>query len=362
MGRRGRGEGGVERLPSGSWRGVVCRTTPDGKRLRQSKTFEKKGDLLAWMAKTQESGPAKADTMAEWLDAWLIIHKAEVSASAYDTDAKIVDRHLRSSPIAAGKLRDLTPLRCTSFLASLANLSQSERHKAGRTLRMVCHAAAKAGLVPRSPMQGVKVHPPPKPNTHSLTPEELPVLIGAARDLGHEAFFLVASDAGLRPQEMAGLQGHDFDPAAGTLFVRRAVCRITGHLKEPKTKESRRVIELSQPTLDALAARPAGEPSAPLFPAPDGGHWPLGSLENRVYDPVRKRSRLRMTPYTLRHTMATLLLRAGINVKVVSARLGHKDVMTTLRTYAHCIPGDQARAAAVMGSFLLPPHDLPTKS
>lgn len=351
--RRGRGEGGIEKLPSGSYRAVVCRTHPlTGERVRQSKTFKLKADAQAWVRSLAESGPVRKGTLGEWLDEWLNIHKAAVSAAAYETDARIVDRHLRPSPLAPAALRDLTPLRCTSFLASLHHLSQSERHKAGRTLRMVCHAAAKAGLVPRSPMSGVKVTPPPKPNTHSLTPDELATLVGAADALGHGAFFRVAADAGLRPQEMAGLQWQDFDPAAGTLFVVRAVCRVTGRLKEPKTKEGRRVIDLSAPTLAALAARPAGHPTAPLFPAPGGGHFPLGALENRVYDPVRKASKLKMTPYTLRHTMATLLLRAGINVKVVSGRLGHKDVMTTLRTYSHCIPGDQARAAAVMGGFL----------
>ncbi len=350
--RRGRGEGGIERLPSGSYRAVVCRTDAAGTRTRQSKTFTAKADALAWVRSLSESGPSRKGTLAEWLDEWLHIHQSAVSASAYDTDARIIGRHIRTSPLAPVNLRDLTPLRCTSFLASLSHLSQGERHKAGRTLRMVCHAAAKAGLVPRSPMHGVKVTPPPKPNTHSLTPDELGTLVRTATDLGHGAFFLVAADAGLRPQEMAGLQWGDFEPVAGTLFVVRAVCRITGGLKEPKTKEGRRVIDLSAPTLAALAARPAGAPTGPIFPAPDGGHSTLGGLENRVYDPVRKASKVKMTPYTLRHTMATLLLRAGINVKVVSGRLGHKDVMTTLRTYSHCIPGDQARAAAVMGGFL----------
>lgn len=351
-GRRGRGEGGVERLPSGSWRAEVRKTDPDtGRTLRTRKTFKTKPEALQWI-RTAE--PAAPGTLGDWLTTWLGLHRTQVAAQTYHTDDAIVGRHLRCSPLAGVKLADLTPLRCTTFLASLS-CSAGEKHKAGRTLRMACHAAAKAGLVSRSPMQGVKVPPPPKPNTHSLTPEELATLLGAADELGHGVVFRVAADCGLRPQELAGLQWHDFDPAKGTLFVRRAVCRISGRLKEPKTAEGRRVIRLAPSTAGFLAARPRGEDIDPLFPTPTGGHWHLPNLANRVYKPVIRAAGVRMTPYTLRHTMATLLLRSGVNVKVVSARLGHKDVMTTLRTYSHVIPDDQERAAGVMEGLLSAP-------
>ena len=50
--------------------------------------------------------------------------------------------------------------------------------------------------------------------------------------------------------------------------------------------------------------------------------------------------------HDLRHTHASQLLMAGINVKVVSERLGHASVSFTLDTYAHVMPGQQAEAAA----------------
>jgi integrase len=52
--------------------------------------------------------------------------------------------------------------------------------------------------------------------------------------------------------------------------------------------------------------------------------------------------------HDLRHTHASLLLVAGINVKVVSERLGHASVSFTLDTYAHVMPGQQAEAAAAL--------------
>ncbi len=49
--------------------------------------------------------------------------------------------------------------------------------------------------------------------------------------------------------------------------------------------------------------------------------------------------------HDLRHTHATLLLRAGVPVHVVASRLGHADPAITLRVYAHVL-GDQAAEVA----------------
>jgi len=54
----------------------------------------------------------------------------------------------------------------------------------------------------------------------------------------------------------------------------------------------------------------------------------------------------------LRHTCATLLLKAGTPVHVVSERLGHSKVSRTLEVYAHVLPDMQTEAAATLGALL----------
>ena len=61
-------------------------------------------------------------------------------------------------------------------------------------------------------------------------------------------------------------------------------------------------------------------------------------------------SRIRL--HDLRHTHATLLLAAGIPVKVVSERLGHANATITLGVYAHVMPGMQAEAAATFAALM----------
>ncbi|MBQ5344847.1 MAG: tyrosine-type recombinase/integrase, partial [Acidaminococcaceae bacterium] len=58
------------------------------------------------------------------------------------------------------------------------------------------------------------------------------------------------------------------------------------------------------------------------------------------------------TFHSIRHTHATQLLRAGVNIKVISQRLGHASVAFTLRVYAHVMPDQDRTAADAMAGLL----------
>jgi integrase len=55
----------------------------------------------------------------------------------------------------------------------------------------------------------------------------------------------------------------------------------------------------------------------------------------------------RLTVHELRHSHATILLRAGVPVHIVAKRLGHKDASVTLNVYADVTPDDDASAVDV---------------
>jgi integrase len=59
-----------------------------------------------------------------------------------------------------------------------------------------------------------------------------------------------------------------------------------------------------------------------------------------------------ITFHGLRHTCATLALKEGVPVKVVSERLGHKRIEITLNVYAHALPSMQQEAAVKLGRIL----------
>lgn len=73
----------------------------------------------------------------------------------------------------------------------------------------------------------------------------------------------------------------------------------------------------------------------------------------------------RMGLHGMRHTHASILIRRGVNAKVVSDRLGHKDVAFTLRTYAHLFEEQRREAAIGIHDFLgtsTPPLEEPVSS
>jgi len=61
-----------------------------------------------------------------------------------------------------------------------------------------------------------------------------------------------------------------------------------------------------------------------------------------------------LTVHGLRHAHATMLLESGINPKVVSERLGHATIATTMDVYSHVLPGLQEAAALALDEKLSP--------
>ena len=73
----------------------------------------------------------------------------------------------------------------------------------------------------------------------------------------------------------------------------------------------------------------------------------------RLFHPLLEKAGLpKIRFHDLRHTAASLLLRRGVNIKVVSEMLGHADVATTLRVYAPVLPDMQDSAALMMDTML----------
>jgi integrase len=163
---------------------------------------------------------------------------------------------------------------------------------------------------------------------------------------------------GLRPGEAMALKWSDLD--GDTLRVQRALCLTSSGWElhdDTKTSGSRRAIPLGEEARRALArqrrhqaelrlqAGGAWKDGDLIFTNPLGGPLDAGNLTRRVVPRVVKAAGLpRMTPYALRHAHATLLLASGVNLKIVSERLGHSGIALTADTYSHVSPTMQAEA------------------
>jgi integrase len=169
----------------------------------------------------------------------------------------------------------------------------------------------------------------------------------------------LAAWTGMRRGEVAGLIWRDVDLEGGTITVQRARVRVaSADVREgpPKTKTGRRQVELDKATLAALEAwQTRQQAERDRWP----GVWPehdlIFTLEDgsalhpdylsRAFRAHAKQAKLpTIRLHDLRHTHATLMIAAGVPVKVVSQRLGHSTVAFTMQVYQHVLPGMQRDA------------------
>lgn len=105
--------------------------------------------------------------------------------------------------------------------------------------------------------------------------------------------------------------------------------------------------------LEVRLAAPTWNDHDLVFCADDGGWRSAASVSQAFRRAVRRTGLPSIRFHDVRHTHASLLLRAGVNPKVVSERLGHSSVAFTLDTYAHVIPGMQPEAAELLADLVL---------
>jgi len=164
---------------------------------------------------------------------------------------------------------------------------------------------------------------------------------------------------GMRRGEALGLRWEDVDIEAGRLSVRRALIPngAVVVVSEPKTAKGRRSVALDPETVEMLKRQAtqqladqvkkgdAWSDTGLVFTKADGEAW-HPEVVSRFFRAAVRRSLLPVIRlHDLRHTHATLALRAGIHPKVVSERLGHATIAITLDTYSHAIPAMQEEAA-----------------
>lgn len=163
----------------------------------------------------------------------------------------------------------------------------------------------------------------PEPLPVVLSHEHLLALFAKETVLLRRTAMVCAYGAGLRVSEVCRLRTEDLDAERGILHVR--------HGKGDKE----RVTALSQTLLAQLRGywRRTRPPGPWLFPGRTrAGHIGRGTLQKAYRDAARDAGiRKSGTFHSLRHSTATHLLEAGVELRVIQVLLGHKRLETTTR-------------------------------
>lgn len=178
-----------------------------------------------------------------------------------------------------------------------------------------------------------------------------------------QPLWATALGTGMRRGELLALAWDDVDLAGRTVRVHRSLTMVDGRPLRKQTKTGRpRTLSVDAALADRLA-RWRDEQGAvgtarswrPVFTDADGApHVPM-----RITTTFRRLVRRLPVPtirlHDLRHTHASLLLQAGVSIKVVSERLGHRTIALTMDTYTHVLPAVDRDAAERLGDLLRAP-------
>jgi integrase len=195
--------------------------------------------------------------------------------------------------------------------------------------------------------------------------EELGEFLESVRDDRLYPVFVVLATTGMRRGEVLGLRWRDVDFDAGDLAIANTRTPVKSEIVTgpPKTARSRRQVFLDEWTLDVLRAQRRSQAADRLAAGPawnadedyvftDEVGVPVNpnSVSKRFDTIVRKSDLPRIRLHDLRHTYATVALKAGVHPKIVSERLGHATVGITLDLYSHVTPSIARDAADVVAS------------
>lgn len=230
----------------------------------------------------------------------------------------------------------------------------------GRALR----DAVRWGRLVRNPAE---VATPPRaaqtnaqaPETRTWEAETLGQFIEAESPSRYRVAWLFLATTGCRRGEALGLRWIDVDLDAGRVSIRQTITAIDHriHVKSDTKSHRGRSIDLDGETVgelrswrtkqaqEKLLLGPAYDDRGLVFCHPDGRPYHPDRF-SREFDRRVARHRVpRIRLHDLRHTWATLALQAGVDIKIVSERLGHASTAITWDIYQHVTPAMQSDAA-----------------
>lgn len=352
---------------SGQWRKKWIPTGTESK--REAGRKEKELDYRSSIGMIQLQRSSSIPTLKEHLDKWLEVcikppSRAPATYENYEYICRKVCVRLGST-----KIDKLTSAEIEYFLKEelVSGLSHTVVRLEYRVLNVALKAAMEWHIIMLNPMSPIKPPKPSKSPAKVLSPTDVSRLLEISKD-DPILFVVVCLGAlcGLRRGEIAGLRWQDVDMDHQILHIRHSMSRrendtisegsyplvIHGEksslvLDKTKTEDSAQDIFIPSLAAESLRSIKIWQHKNRLILGRcyQNYHFVLSWEDGRPCEPnwiyqalqrqLKKAGLPHIRVHDLRHTAATLLLRQGVDIKLVSRQLRHHDVMITQNLYQH---------------------------
>jgi integrase len=361
------------------WR---CRWVDPESGQKREQLFEKKADaerhdanMRADISRGQYVDPrAGKITVAEYAELWReqqvhIDSTKDMVERAFRLHVRPLLGDLPMNAVRASHIRTWVKDRSAPGV-----LAASSVHLAYGYIATMFRAAVYDRIIGMSPCVGITLPTIDTEERYIPTPDEVH-RVADALPSQYKAVVYVAAGCGLRSQEIFGLEHAHVDWLRREIHVRQQLKRSTARgafIGAPKTKTSKRIVELPTVAQEALALHVERHPPTAqvlddvtdprqtiqrpvelLFPTSTGRPM-YRSNWSKVWRVALRRAEV--PPgwglHSLRHYFATLLIHGGASVKTVQLALGHSKPSITLDTYTHEWPDVTERTRTLVDAAL----------
>lgn len=369
--KRANGEGTLFEYRNG-WAGQL---TVDGKRRKTyyGKTREEVRAKLNAALVQRQGGRLLANPsqqlstyLASWLEQVRALGAVRPSTlSTYELNVRRLNAHT-----GRVTLENLKPAHVQQAYNALSaeGLAPRTVRQVHLTLHKALEDALRLELIVRNVSDATTLPRLKTEEMHWYTADQLAQLFAATEGDRFHALWVVLGTVGPRLGEALGLKWSDIDLDARTLSIRRTLQRVRSGgglvFGEPKSKSSRRTVELPTSTVAALVAHrerqtferkrlgDAWQEQGLVFPSEIGTPIEQGQIWRKWSQATLAADIPRYRIHDLRHTVATLLLAGGMQTIEVAATLGHSNPALVREVYGHVMPASRQRAASIMERLL----------
>lgn len=307
--------------------------------------------------------------LGEWLNQWLECDViVNTTPRTYESYREAINKHIIPG-LGNIALSELEPLHVQGYygmklkkgrIDGQGGLSAKSVLYQHHILSKAIDYAVKMGFVARNVISLIAPPRVQRVTMNTLNTEEVLTFLDAAKESPYYVFFSTLLFTGLRRGEALALRWRNLDLSNACLRVVESAHTLRNGeyvVKEPKTPHSRRMVTLP-PSLVALFKEYRADQELlriHLGTTLSNDDFVFIGYKGKPLNPdvvthafgkvVGKAGFRNIRLHDLRHTHATLMLKAGVHPKIVSERLGHASIRITLDIYSHVLPGLQEAAA-----------------
>lgn len=367
------GSGSIRKRSDGTWEGRIL---IDGKSRSvygktQTVVRQKLTQIRSELDNDEYIEPSKL-TLQAWFEMWQDTYLEDVKGSTADRYKSCIRTHIIPA-LGKVQLTDLKPSIIQQFLNGCKRKGLAK--KSVMNIRLVLHRALEQAVddeqIKRNPCDKTKVpsYDEPVKEMRPLKDNEVAEFLSRTKGDPYEVMFYVALFTGMRESELIGLTWDCIDFEHGTIRLYRQLKRARGGgegyvFTTLKNKQSR-VFAAAPDVLAVLHKRSLKQKEDRLraggvwenaddlvFTNELGRHIATHTLWKHFKSIVSSMGLPEMRFHDLRHSYATLALQNDINVKTVSATLGHATTAFTLDKYGHVSDAMQRDSADKMQRFI----------